>query len=70
MYPNTYFVEKNTAAKEVVKLLLGEFENQLNQNNIPYDDLYRTVTVASLLQRVRHCLTAKRQQLRGYRKQT
>lgn len=51
LYPNTYFVEKNTAAKEVVKLLLGEFENQLNQNNIPYDDLYRTVTVASLLQR-------------------
>lgn len=51
LYPNTYFVAKNTNAEAVVKTLLSEFENQINNNNISTENLYKTVTVASLLQR-------------------
>lgn len=51
LYPNTYYLHKDTSAADVVKIMLGEFEKQLKQNGISYDNLYKAVTVASLLQR-------------------
>lgn len=51
LYPDTYFIPVNATAKDIVKILLGEFEKQLKSSGVAYDDLYEIVTVASLLQR-------------------
>ncbi len=51
LYPNTYYIPANASAADVVKILLAEFEKQLNRAELSYDNLYEAVTVASLLQR-------------------
>lgn len=51
LYPNTYFISKTATPKDIINILLGEFEKQLNNSGIAYDNLYKAVTVASLLQR-------------------
>jgi len=51
LYPNTYFVPRTATAQDIVKILLGEFEKQLNNSGVDFDDLYKAVTIASLLQR-------------------
>ena len=51
LYPNTYYFTLNMQAEQVVKIMLSEFQKQITYNGVTTENLYKKVTVASLLQR-------------------
>lgn len=51
LYPNTYYFNLNMEPEQVVKIMLSEFKKQITDAGVTTNDLYKKVTVASLLQR-------------------
>lgn len=51
LYPNTYYFVKGMTAQEMVAVMLGEFQKQMENAGVTTDNLYKKVTIASLLQR-------------------
>lgn len=51
LFPSTYEFSKDMSANEMIDMMLAEFEKQMKKAGISGDDLYRTVTVASLVER-------------------
>ncbi len=51
LFPSTYEFSKDMQASEIINMMLSEFDRQINKAGISSNDLYRTVTLASLVER-------------------
>ena len=54
LFPNTYMINKNASARDVINILLSEFEKQYNEIKKEYKvngDLNTIITLASLIER-------------------
>ena len=51
LFPSTYEFSKDMTADEIINMMLAEFGRQINKAGISSSDLYRTITLASLVER-------------------
>lgn len=51
LFPSTYEFTKDATAHDVINAMLAEFGKQIEKNKIPQTDLFRTITLASLVER-------------------
>lgn len=51
LFPSTYEFSKDMSAEEIIGMMLAEFQRQINRAGIGKSDLYRIVTLASLVER-------------------
>ena len=51
LFPSTYEFYKDATPYEIFNTMLGEFEKQYNSLNISYDNIYKVITTASLIER-------------------
>ncbi|MBS7298310.1 MAG: endolytic transglycosylase MltG [Eubacteriales bacterium] len=51
LFPSTYEFSKDMEATEIINMMLAEFEKQIQKAGISSSDLYRTITLASLVER-------------------
>ncbi len=51
LFPSTYQFSKDMTAEEMIKMMLKEFERQIEKENISKSNLYETITLAALVER-------------------
>ncbi len=51
LFPSTYLFSYDMSAREMIEMMLKEFEKQITSADISYDNLYETITLASLVER-------------------